>query len=190
MNEDDKKKVAELIKLEQVGGLPPGYSVKKQGENAWQWSAIIDDQLRMSSAETEDGAKALAWLKFWHGMFGWLPPGYSMVEDPQGHCWLFQMGDAVSIRSFPKASREEAQIEAWVHFKCTILGVKSPPTQDASSDPRSLMARFQGAGFELVGVELELRRLERRRDVLVNEMAATGTAFNEALAKMDEKTDG
>lgn len=190
MTDDDKKKTGLLVKLEQTGGPPPGYNVERVDDEKWKWSGMIDGQLRMATADNKESAMAIAWLHFWTKLFGWIPPGYTVASDPAGHIWTLLEDGKPPVQSYPKASREEAQVEAWVDFKCVLLDVKRPATIDASGDPRAMMAKFQQGAFELVTVETELRRLERRRDVLVMEMQRLGIAFNDAINKMDKTEKG
>lgn len=185
LSDDDKKKIVELIKLEQTGAAPPGFTVEQSGEK-WKWSSMIEGQLRMATLGSKEEATAVAWLKFWETLIGWIPHGYTIAGDPAGHVWTYQAEGEEPLQSFPKASREEAQVEAWVDFKCKMLGLKRPPTKVATGDPRAIMSAFQQSAFELVTVETELRRLEARRDVLVAELRQLGVEFNDAMKRMAE----
>ena len=188
MTPDQTKVIETMVRLEIGGGLPPGFELIEDG-GVWSWiSKGTQGQSQQRCGDNEPSARAAAWGRFYADQIGQLPPGYALAEEEspnqERHIWI--LADE-KRRSFPKASREEAGGEAWTDFKAVIIGAKRPPHQEAGSDPRAVMARFQQIAFQLVGVHLQMEQIEKQERALIMQMRTLAGEFNATMGEEMKK---
>jgi hypothetical protein len=183
MTPEQKQQFEALVRLEISGGLPPGYTLTEK-DGVWSWVYEGSGGSKRQRCGEKPAAIASAWGHFYKELIGPFPPGYVLAEeDSPGqdrHIWVHEQEN---IRSFPKASPQEAAGEAWTDFKAVLIGANRPPHQEAGDDPRAIMARFQQASFQLVGVLKQKRELEQQEVALSNLMEKLIEDFNKSIVK-------
>jgi hypothetical protein len=180
MTPEQKQMFEAMARLEATGGMPPGYELVEGEWIGWKYKG--EEGASQQQSPDAPMARGSAWHRFWTKQVGHVPPGYALVEDNTAgdrHAWV-KADDA--IRSWPKASVEEARAEAWADFKATLIGAERPKSQEAGGDPRAIMARFQQYAFQLVTVEVQLDQLDQQRQALIRAMKGCIEQFNESMA--------
>lgn len=179
-----------LVRLEAVGQLPPGYTLKNRtgGDplvEIWGWVYEGAEGRSQQTVGSKIEAFTSAWSRFWRTRLGEVPPGYAVGRVENGRwAWTFAEEDRVSN---PKDSREETTAETWKDWKAKLIGSERPACQVNENDPMAIMGKFQQASFQLVHVEEQLEALTHKRDHLKKEMRHHALLFNHVMTERQKR---